>query len=536
MLRFALAHAVWASLLLLAARGAQAADPDGSAALAALAALGADDECAAEDAACALNALQMKGLRKHDHGAEGAADKSAAKVRVGCHTMTAADGGKCWSEIMWAKNVGVKQHPDWYPGLDAQSSSIADWQAKVYNSTHSPCPRPCGMEEKLRSAADFSCNVEPPAPLWAPAAGTPVNVKVLSYNLFWWSLFRQRNGDGDSAGHLIKDAGSDVPFDVMGFQECEDPVKVLGPVGLLDDYEAFQGVHAICVAYRKATWELIDHGQEDVAQDMRTEYYGTRGAQWMRLSHKATGQKLIFLNHHGPLSVNSGGECGGKATAWSLIDLMHAKGQPGDLIILVGDFNANAASLTVQSLWPHMVQVYNGDSFGGVDNIFSNVASGSVVSTKTLGSGGSDHHAIEAVVATGNAPIEMQSVGQGGEPHTAIGILTGAGAPGDAWESFWCGLLENGVQYTFSDGGSLLGNHDGIADPRMCCKLCQRDQACVSYVWTEWSSEAKGARCSMQSSAPSSKQSVGGFVSGLSVTQAAKEAGARASLSIESLA
>ena len=49
----------------------------------------------------------------------------------------------------------------------------------------------------------------------------------------------------------------------------------------------FQGTHAICMAYRKDTWQLLVKGETDVAEDMRTEYYGTRGTQWMRLQHKA---------------------------------------------------------------------------------------------------------------------------------------------------------------------------------------------------------------------------------------------------------
>lgn len=55
----------------------------------------------------------------------------------------------------------------------------------------------------------------------------------------------------------------------------------------LQEYEMFQGTHAICMAYRKDTWQLLVKGETDVAEDMRTEYYGMRGTQWMRLQHKA---------------------------------------------------------------------------------------------------------------------------------------------------------------------------------------------------------------------------------------------------------
>lgn len=78
---------------------------------------------------------------------------------------------------------------------------------------------------------------------------------------------------------------------------------------------------------------------------------------------------------------------------------MAKRGKEGDLLVLAGDFNANAASSTVQSLWPHLHHVYNSPSFGGVDNIFANVASDAVMETNDLGSGGSDHHAISAVLS-----------------------------------------------------------------------------------------------------------------------------------------
>ena len=57
---------------------------------------------------------------------------------------------------------------------------------------------------------------------------------MLSYNLFWWHLFKVEGGRGGSAGHLIRST-SEPPYDVMGFQECEDPERVLGPAGLLQD-------------------------------------------------------------------------------------------------------------------------------------------------------------------------------------------------------------------------------------------------------------------------------------------------------------
>ncbi|CAE7653918.1 PEPKR2, partial [Symbiodinium pilosum] len=155
--------------------------------------------------------------------------------------------------------------------------------------------------------------------------------------------------NGDSAGHLIKaETIEDGLFDVMGFQECESGVRVLEPVGLLESYEVLQGHHAVCLAYRKGVWNLLASGNVDVGEDMKSHYYGRRGVVWVRLQHGVTGRKLLFANHHGPLEVNSGGDCGGDSIANNLIEVMRNSSEPGDTILLAGDFNANSASLTIQ--------------------------------------------------------------------------------------------------------------------------------------------------------------------------------------------
>ena len=71
------------------------------------------------------------------------------------------------------------------------------------------------------------------------------------------------------------------------------------------------------------------------------------------------------------------------------------------MLMLVGDFNANAASRTLQSLWGHLHAVYNSKSFGGVDNILANVAKADVLLGEEIGSGGSDHQAISAIISVG---------------------------------------------------------------------------------------------------------------------------------------
>jgi len=262
-----------------------------------------------------------------------------------------------------------------------------------------------GAASPFQGKAELWCNTssEPPE-LWiADVAGAPVQVKVLTYNLEWWSLFQQLGGLGGSAGKLIAAAGKPQPFDIMGFQECQDPLWVLRDAGLLSQYTAVQGAAGLCMAYKTANWKALAQGEEFVAEDQPGQYYGKRSAQWARLQHTATGKVVLFVNHHGPLTVNSGGICGGKATAGNLIHILAKSAVRGDSIVLLGDFNADGSSETVQELAKRLYKVYAGVSYGGVDNIFSNVKFSQ--EALDLGGGGSDHNALTAVIDIAGSPM-----------------------------------------------------------------------------------------------------------------------------------
>lgn len=116
--------------------------------------------------------------------------------------------------------------------------------------------------------------------LWRPApAGPAIQVKALTYNLYWWHLFQELNS-GVTAARLVADTGtgSSTPYDAMAFQECEDVNLVLSLAGLSEHYSAIQGHKAMCMAYRTKAWSLVANGQEAVAEDTHDPdcYYGRR--------------------------------------------------------------------------------------------------------------------------------------------------------------------------------------------------------------------------------------------------------------------
>jgi len=221
-----------------------------------------------------------------------------------------------------------------------------------------------------------------------------MRVKALTYNLFWWNLFGQRGGAGGSAGKLVKAAAGDEAFDVVGFQECDNPGWIMGDAGMTKDEYDYVRWGSNTLAFKQTRFKKLSQGDgEFVAQDYGAYSY-RRGAHWVRLQEKATGNKLFVMNHHGPLPVNTGGRCGGEATAYNLLAMIKKYSEPGDALLFMGDFNADGGSETVKSLQGYMDHVFN----DWVDNFFSNCGGDAVKETKNLGKGGSDHNALMTII------------------------------------------------------------------------------------------------------------------------------------------
>jgi len=345
-------------------------------------------------------------------------------------------GDPCHRHVMWAMLSGIHEHPEWYPGLSS-SSTFREFQQLLHAGGFPECKAPCGTvvigdpddgrnetdddDEPSPSPRDEPGQVRPvigwePMGQWhavgqwcqaqAPADGwrlrhcarnSDVHVKVLTYNLFWWNLFGRRGGAGGSAGKLIAGSNQGQPYDVMGFQECEDVGRVLRDAGLQGEFTGVMGDHAMALAYRHTTWDVIEEGRDNVAEDRADQWYGTRGGLWIRLRHRSAGMTLFFMVHHGPLPVDSGGRCGGQATAFNIMKLMATHARQGDAIVLVGDFNSGLGSEVINTLQGSLHRIQSGWIFGGVDHIFSSC--NSAVSTRNLGRGGSDHDALDAVLS-----------------------------------------------------------------------------------------------------------------------------------------
>lgn len=225
-------------------------------------------------------------------------------------------------------------------------------------------------------------------------ARSPSNVKVLTYNLWWFKIGHPWS---HARSMVIQHSGS-PPYDFMGFQECENVEFILKTAGLLGQYYIYRGPHAMAQAVRNDRWAVLSQGAADVAEDSKLQYFGRRSAIWIRAQEKATGKTVFFMNHHGPTPVGSGGLCGGPATAYNLLKLIHDKAQRQDMVVFTGDFNADPFSSTMKILTQQLHQSFTFTPHGDVDQIFSNLGPSGVASAQVLPQGGSDHHPLQAVL------------------------------------------------------------------------------------------------------------------------------------------
>jgi len=172
--------------------------------------------------------------------------------------------------------------------------------------------------------------------------------KVLTYNLYWWCMSGETNPGGQSCPRYAGDKGFHEiwanimnygPFDLVGFQECNDASKMFNGVGYGSTHSWKQGPADIGMGYDKTKFDpLGDYSSRQVAVDQ----WGPRYIAWIRLKQKDGGATIFFANTHGPLPGPHGDVDGkhGHEIAQNYIKAVADNIQPGDALVVTGDFNA----------------------------------------------------------------------------------------------------------------------------------------------------------------------------------------------------
>jgi len=205
---------------------------------------------------------------------------------------------------------------------------------------------------------------------------------IVTHNLFWWNLFGQRGGD-----NFFPSFGRQGPYDIMLFQECDDPGRILRGLGLAETFGTTNGTASVYITYNRGLFDLLQDGYNVVGEDRQEQYYGKRYMVWARLNHKPTGKKVFVASTHGPLPVNTaprGYADNIKGVAKSIV-------QAGDLVVLGGDFNNDDNSETVKELKNSYYPVLS----EWVDHMFTNLKD-SAQSPTIIRDTGSDHRGLKA--------------------------------------------------------------------------------------------------------------------------------------------
>jgi hypothetical protein len=167
--------------------------------------------------------------------------------------------------------------------------------------------------------------------------------------LYWWNV-KEHGRWGD----ILRRIGDEGPFDLIGFQECENVGWILQNAGL-SGFSYYTGpnkpsANPAPLAWNRAAFLKMDGpGYKVVAHDE----FGARVMTWVRLRHLATGANVYFANTHGPLN-NCDSQLGRDWSA-SVSDTK----QPGDIAFMTGDFNCwtgtNAMNM-LHSIFSHRIE------------------------------------------------------------------------------------------------------------------------------------------------------------------------------------
>jgi len=268
----------------------------------------------------------------------------------------------------------------------------------------------------------------------------PAVLTVVSYNLYWWNVGSTNRWDS-----LFDRIRTVQPFDLIGFQECENVEWVLESSGLLN-FGHYQGPNKPAgnpapLAWNQDKFSLIGGpGEKWVASDR----YGDRYLTWVRLNHMSSGVNIFFANTHGPL-----GNCGNTLGANWVAGVNDNKAD-GDIVFVVGDFNCGTGSASMNAIKNNLVNDNVNDIDGGIDQILTDF--GVKQSGGSLNGWPSDHPMIKGSFRIS----DTGGVGSDGSAHADVDNYRWVGAP---QVGNWGGLCQcpSGKVYEVGD------NYDSCA-------------------------------------------------------------------------
>ena len=232
---------------------------------------------------------------------------------------------------------------------------------------------------------------------------------VVTYNLYWWCVSDEygncpQYAAGKGFQQLYSRLRENGPFDLIGFQECDDVGKIVGGTSLSPSFKFFtppKGNDAP-MAWNLQKFQVLEGpGVQWVARDK----YGDRHINWVRLQVIGSNDTLLFANTHGPLD-----QCGGQpgtTVAENYINAVNQHKKPKDVVIFTGDFNCGSNQDTIKELSKVFELDATDSSYNGADHIFSSPGVSVLWKGSSDGSP-SDHQLLKAVLGLGGQPSTCQ--------------------------------------------------------------------------------------------------------------------------------
>merc|ERR1712039_869803 len=135
--------------------------------------------------------------------------------------------------------------------------------------------------------------------------------------------------------------GGDGPFDLIGFQECDNVAQIIGGAGSTGRFDYYDAPGDAKMAWDNQKYVKIGGpGSVWIASDQ----YGNRYMDWVRLRVIATGQTIFFANTHGPLNG-----CG-TDLGQNYVNAINNNKDSADRVVLTGDFNCGSSTAAIQTL------------------------------------------------------------------------------------------------------------------------------------------------------------------------------------------
>jgi len=233
-------------------------------------------------------------------------------------------------------------------------------------------------------------------------AGAP-SWTVVTYNLYWWCVSDETGrcpqyAGGKGFAQIYARLQQNGPFDLIGFQECDNVGQIVAGTSLTPNFKYFTppAGNDAPMAWNGEKFTAIEGpGVVWVARDK----YGDRHVNWVRLQVVGSSETILFANTHGPLD-----QCGGKpggTVATNYINAVNQHKKTKDVVIFTGDFNCGSNQDTIKQLSEAYQLDATDTSYNGADHIFS--SSGFSVLWKGASDGSpSDHQLLKAVLQSGS--------------------------------------------------------------------------------------------------------------------------------------